>query len=248
MLLIPAIDLKDGQCVRLRQGDMQDVTVYSDRPAEMAARWVADGARRIHVVDLDGAVEGRPVNTAAIAAIVEACDGVPVQVGGGIRDEETVEAYLDAGVQYVIIGTRAVNTPHFVRDLCLEYQGHILVGLDARDGRVATDGWSKLSKQDVLESALHFERDGVEGIIYTDINRDGMLKGVNVDGTAELARGITIPIYASGGVASLDDVRALCGVEADGVAGAVIGRALYDGSLDFSAAQKLADELNGSGS
>lgn len=245
MLLIPAIDIKDGKCVRLRQGRMDEVTVYADDPAAMAARWVAEGARRMHVVDLDGALAGRPVNTETIAAIVEACDGIPVQVGGGIRDEESVEALLDAGAQYVIIGTRAVNTPHFVRDLCLEYPGHILVGLDAKNGRVATDGWSKLSNQDVHEFGAHFQRDGVEGIIYTDINRDGMLGGVNAAATAALARSVNIPVFASGGVSSLDDVRALCAVEEDGVAGAIIGRALYDGSLRLAEAQQLADRLNG---
>ncbi len=245
MLLIPAIDLKDGKCVRLRQGKMDDVTVFSDNPVEVAQRWVDAGARRLHLVDLNGAFEGRPVNAEVIHAICERFPDLPVQVGGGIRDEDTVQTYLDAGVQYVIIGTKAVNAPHFVNDLCLEFPGHIIVGLDARNGKVAIDGWSKLSNHDVIDMARHFERDGVEAIIFTDISRDGMMQGLNVESTAELARAINIPVIASGGITTLDDVRAICAVAEEGIIGAITGRAIYEGTLDFAEGQRLADELTG---
>ncbi|MEZ5541252.1 MAG: 1-(5-phosphoribosyl)-5-[(5-phosphoribosylamino)methylideneamino]imidazole-4-carboxamide isomerase [Pseudomonadota bacterium] len=245
MLIIPAIDLKDGRCVRLRQGRMEDETVFGDDPIEVAARWVAAGARRLHMVDLNGAFEGRPVNAQAIRAVAEAFPDLPIQVGGGIRDEETVQAYLDAGVQYVIIGTKAVSAPHFVNDLCVEFPGHIIVGLDAKDGKVAIDGWSKLSNHSVIDMAQRFEQDGVEAIVYTDIGRDGMMSGVNVDSTVELARAIHIPVIASGGITSMDDIRALCAVADEGIMGAITGRAIYEGTLELAAAQTLADELCG---
>jgi len=245
MLLIPAIDLKDGKCVRLRQGNMDDDTVFSDDPVQMAKRWVDAGARRLHLVDLNGAFEGKPVNGGVIEKIVAACPDVPVQVGGGIRDEDIVQFYLDMGVQYCIIGTKAVNAPHFVSDLCLNFPGHIIVGLDARDGKVAIDGWSKLSRHDVIDIAQRFEQDGVEAIIYTDIGRDGMMTGVNIESTVNLARSIHIPVIASGGVTNLDDIRALCEVAEEGITGAITGRAIYEGTLEFAAGQKLADELCG---
>jgi len=241
MLLIPAIDLKDGKCVRLRQGRMEDSTVFSDDPVAMAARWVEAGARRLHLVDLNGAFAGQPVNAQVIRRIVQTFPDLPIQVGGGIRDQQTVEAYLDAGVQFVIIGTKAVQEPGFINDLCAEYPGHIIVGLDAKDGRVAVDGWSKLSKHDVIDLARIFERYGVEAIVYTDISRDGMMQGVNVEATVRLAQAISIPVIASGGVSTLDDVRALCAVEKEGIMGAIIGRALYDGAIDLVEAQQLAD-------
>ncbi len=239
MLLIPAIDLKGGQCVRLRQGRMDDVTVFSDDPVTVAKRWADEGAERIHIVDLDGAVKGLPVNIDVVEQIAAAVE-VPVQVGGGIRDEETVQRYLNAGVQYVIIGTKAVNAPHFLHDLCLEFPRHIIVSLDAKDGRIALNGWAKLTGHDVIETALHCERDGVEGIIYTDIAKDGMMQGFSVESTRNLARALKTPVFASGGVSSLDDIRKLKELEGDGVAGAVIGRALYQGSLDFKEAVKIA--------
>ncbi|HQU15740.1 MAG: 1-(5-phosphoribosyl)-5-[(5-phosphoribosylamino)methylideneamino]imidazole-4-carboxamide isomerase [Chromatiales bacterium 21-64-14] len=245
MLLIPAIDVKDGKCVRLRQGRMEDETVFSNDPLEMAGRWAKAGARRLHVVDLNGAFEGHPVNAAVIREIAESFPDLPIEVGGGIRDEDTVQTYLDAGVQYVIVGTQAVKTPHFVNNLCLEFPGHILVGLDARDGKIAIEGWSKLSNQNVIDMALRFEQDGVEAIIYTDIGRDGMMSGVNTDATAALARAIHIPVIASGGVRNLDDIRALCGVADEGIMAAIVGRALYEGSLDLADGQRLADELCG---
>jgi phosphoribosylformimino-5-aminoimidazole carboxamide ribotide isomerase len=245
MLLIPAIDLKDGKCVRLRQGRMDDETVFGDDPVAVARRWVEAGARRLHMVDLNGAFAGQPVNAAAIRSVAEAFPDLPIQVGGGIRDEETVQAYLDAGVQYTIIGTRAVSAPHFVNDLCAEFPGHIIVGLDAKDGKVAIDGWSKLSHHSVIDMAQRFEDDGVEAIVFTDIGRDGMMTGVNVDSTVELAQAIRIPVIASGGITTIEDIRALCSVTDEGIMGAITGRAIYEGSLDLAAAQKLADELCG---
>jgi phosphoribosylformimino-5-aminoimidazole carboxamide ribotide isomerase len=241
MLLIPAIDLKDGKCVRLRQGRMEDETIFADDPMEMAQRWVDAGARRLHLIDLNGAFAGKPVNADVIRRIAEAFPEVPIQVGGGIRDEDTVQLYLDAGVQYVIIGTKAVRAPHFVNDLCLEFPGHIIVGLDARDGKVAIDGWSKLSNHDVIDLAQRFERDGVEAIVYTDISRDGMMEGVNVEATAKLAGEISIPVIASGGISNLDDIKALLAVADHGIMGAIIGRALYEGSIDLAEAQKLVN-------
>lgn len=247
MLLIPAIDLKDGKCVRLRQGRMEDSTVFSDDPLAMAARWVEAGARRLHLVDLNGAFAGQPVNAQVIRRIAEAFPDLPIQVGGGIRDEQTVEAYLDAGVRFVIIGTKAVQDPHFVSNLCLEFPSHVIVGLDAKDGRVAVNGWSKLSKHDVIDLAQIFERYGVEAIVYTDISRDGMMQGVNIEATVRLAQAITIPVIASGGVSTLDDVRALRAVEREGIMGAIIGRALYDGAIDLTAAQAIADAAEENG-
>lgn len=241
MLLIPAIDLKDGKCVRLRQGRMEDSTVFSDDPVAMAARWVDAGARRLHLVDLNGAFAGRPVNAQVIRRIAQTFPDLPIQVGGGIREEQTVETYLDAGVRFVIIGTKAVQEPGFINDLCVEYAGHIIVGLDAKDGRVAVDGWSKLSKHDVIDLARIFERYGVEAIVYTDISRDGMMQGVNIQATVRLAQAISIPVIASGGVSTLEDVRALCAVESEGVMGAIIGRALYDGAIDLVEAQRLVN-------
>lgn len=241
MLLIPAIDLKNGQCVRLRQGRMDDVTVFSDDPVSVARRWLDEGASRIHVVDLDGALKGTPVNLRIIEKIAAACGDVPVQAGGGIRDEDTVQQYLDAGVSYIIIGTKAVNAPHFLRDLCLEYPRHIIVGIDARDGRVAVDGWSKLSHHGVVDLAKQCEHDGVEAIVYTDIGRDGMMNGFNVESTRALATAVNTPILASGGVATLEDLRLLKTLEEDGVTGAVIGRALYEGGLNFKDCMKAVN-------
>jgi phosphoribosylformimino-5-aminoimidazole carboxamide ribotide isomerase len=239
MLLIPAIDLKNGHCVRLRQGNMDDVTVFSEDPVEMARQWADQGAERIHVVDLDGALKGLPMNLKVVEAIAAAVD-VPVQIGGGIRDEETVQRYLNAGVAYVIIGTKAVNTPHFLRDVCLEYPRHIIVSLDAKDGRLALNGWSKLTHFDAIEAAQHCERDGVEALIYTDIGRDGMMAGFNVESTRALAQAVNTPVFASGGVSTLDDIRRLKELESEGVAGAVIGRALYEGGFSLADAVKIA--------
>ncbi len=245
MLLIPAIDLKDGQCVRLRQGDMQDVTVFSHQPLEVAERWVRAGARRMHIVDLDGAIQGMPINADVIHQIAAAFPELPIQVGGGIRNASTIDVYIQAGVRYVIVGTQAVKEPHLVSDLCAEFPTRIIVGLDARDGRVATEGWSKLSRHDVIDLARHFEHDGVEAIIYTDIARDGMMQGVNVEATVQLAEAIQIPVVASGGIRNLDDVRKLAKVSESGIIGAITGRAIYEGSLDFAEGQAVADEIAG---
>ena len=243
MLLIPSIDIKDGKCVRLRQGRMDEVTVFDDDPRDAARRWVDAGARRLHLVDLDGAVEGAPRNGEVIRALVSEFPDIDVQVGGGIRDDDTIEGYLATGARYVILGTRAVTTPGFVADACVEFPGHIIVGLDARDGRVAVDGWSKLTRFRVDELARRVEDFGVEAIIHTDIGRDGMLEGANVEATESLARDLNVPVFASGGIRDLDDIRALCEAAESGVAGAIIGRALYEGSLDFGAATALAGEL-----
>lgn len=236
MLLIPAINLKNGHCVRGK-------TVVDKDPVALARRWVDAGARRLHVVDLDGAVSGEPANAEAIHAIATEFPDLPLQVGGGIRNEETVQTYLEAGVDWVIIGTRAVTTPHFVNDLCLEFPGHIIVGLDARAGRLAIDGWSKLSTHDLLDTARHLERDGIAAFVFTDIERDGKLGGINAEATIGLARAVSVPVFASGGVSSLDDVRALVAAREDNLAGAIVGRALYDGKFELAEAQRLADSL-----
>ena len=246
MLLIPAIDLKDGRCVRLRQGDLDDATVFSEDPAAMATRWLDQGARRLHLVDLNGAVAGKPKNEAPIKAILDAVgDDIPVQIGGGIRDLDTIEKYIDGGLRYVIIGTAAVKNPGFLKDACSAFGGHIIVGLDAKDGKVATDGWSKLTGHEVTDLAKKYEDLGVDSIIYTDIGRDGMLSGVNIEATVRLAQASTIPVIASGGLSNMDDIEKLCAVEDEGVIGVIAGRAIYSGDLDFAAAQDRADALNG---
>jgi len=245
MLIIPAIDLKDGKCVRLKQGAMHKATVFSDDPAAMAGQWLKLGARRLHVVDLNGAAAGRPRNEPAIKAIAGAVGGkLPIQLGGGIRDLDTIEKLLDSGVSYVIIGTAAVKTPGFLHEACTAFPGHVLVALDAKDGKVAVDGWSKMTGHEVLDLARKFQDYGVEAIIYTDIGRDGMLTGVNIAATVALAKQLTVPVIASGGISGLEDIKALCKVEQDGIVGAITGRAIYEGKLDFAKAQKLADELS----
>jgi len=244
MLLIPAIDLKDGHCVRLEQGDMDRATVFSEDPGAMAAHWVGKGARRLHLVDLNGAFAGKLKNESAIKSILKAVgDEIPVQLGGGIRDLETIERLLDDGISTVIIGTAAVKSPGFVQDACVAFPGHIMVGLDARDGKVATDGWSKITGHEVIDLAKKFEDYGVEAIIYTDIGRDGMLKGVNIDATVKLAQAVRIPIIASGGLSSNQDIESLCAVEDEGIMGVIAGRSIYAGDLDLAIAQKYADEL-----
>ena len=248
MLIIPAIDLKDGKCVRLKQGVMSDATIFSEDPGATAARWLKLGAKRLHVVDLNGAAAGRPRNEQAIKAIVKAVgDDMPIQLGGGIRDLDTIERYLDSGISYVIIGTAAVKTPGFLHDACSAFLGHIMVALDAKDGKVAVDGWSKMTGHDVVDLARKFQDYGIEAVIYTDIGRDGMLSGVNIDATVALARQLTVPVIASGGITNLDDVKALCKVESEGIVGAITGRAVYQGTLDFAEAQKLADKLSKKG-
>ena len=246
MLLIPAIDLKDGHCVRLKQGDMDQSTTFGEDPAAMARRWIDAGARRLHLVDLNGAFAGKPKNYQAIKSILkEVGEDIPVQLGGGIRDLDTIEKYIDGGLRYVIIGTAAVKNPGFLKDACSAFGGHIIVGLDAKDGKVATDGWSKLTGHEVVDLARKFEDWGVESIVYTDIGRDGMLSGINIDATVKLAQALTIPVIASGGLGSMRDIEQLCAVESEGIEGVICGRAIYSGDLDFAAAQERADALNG---
>ena len=241
MLIIPAIDLKDGHCVRLEQGRMESATVFSKEPGKAAAQWAGKGARRLHVVDLNGAVAGKPKNESAVKDIIAAIDSdIPVQLGGGIRDLDTIERYLDDGVSFVIIGTAAVKNPGFLHEACDAFPGHIIVGLDAKDGKVATDGWSKLTGHDVVDLAKRFQDYGVEAVIYTDIGRDGMMTGVNIEATVRLAQALSVPVIASGGLHSIDDVKALMAVENEGITGCITGRAIYEGKLDFAAAVKLA--------
>lgn len=245
MLLIPAIDLKLGQCVRLRQGRMDDDTVFSDDPVAIAGQWVDAGARRLHMVDLDGAFAGEPKNAEVVKAVRKAYPDLPVQIGGGIRNTDIAAAYVEAGVSYVIIGTQAVKDPQFVNELCKTYEGHVIVGLDARDGMVATEGWAEGSGVDATELAKMFEGAGVSAIVYTDIARDGMMQGVNVEQTRALADAISIPVIASGGVSTFDDIEKLCKVADSGISGAIIGRALYEGTIDLASAQNAADKLVG---
>lgn len=241
MLLIPAIDLKDGQCVRLRQGRMDDTTVFSSNPVDVAQRWVDAGARRLHLVDLNGAFEGKPVNGEVVRAVAAKFPNLPVQIGGGIRDAATVAAYLDAGVQFCIIGTKAVQEPSFVVDLCKQFPNQIIVGIDAKNGMVATDGWAEVSRVSAIDLAKQFEQAGVSALVYTDIARDGMMTGVNVEETARLAASISIPVIASGGVTNLDDIKALLKVQDQGVMGTILGRSIYEGTIDLAEAQRLVD-------
>ena len=243
--VIPAIDLIDGQCVRLRQGRMEDVTVFSDDPVQMAGKWVSKGARRLHIVDLNGAFAGTPVNGAIVKAIARAYPSLPIQIGGGIRDLDSVQFYIDAGVSYVIIGTQAVKQPEFVKAACAAFPGKVIVGLDAVDGRVATEGWADVSELTAIELARQFSDYAVEAIVYTDISRDGMMKGVNIEATVELAESSSIPIIASGGIAKLGDIVDLKAVSKTatgaGILGVITGRAIYEGKLDLTEAQAYCD-------
>ncbi|MDU0809828.1 MAG: 1-(5-phosphoribosyl)-5-[(5-phosphoribosylamino)methylideneamino]imidazole-4-carboxamide isomerase [Burkholderia sp.] len=244
MLLIPAIDLKDRQCVRLKQGDIDEVTIYSDNPSSTARKWLNLGAQRLHLVDLNGAFTGEPKNIEIIEEILDEINNeIPVQLGGGIRSLETIKKYLDAGISYIIIGTAAVKDPTFLQEACRLFAGNIIVSLDAKNGKVAIDGWSKLTQYKVVDLALKFKDYGVESIVYTDINRDGMLQGINIDSTANLAREVGIPIIASGGLSSLNDIEKLYEVENSGIQGVICGRAIYSGNIDFSTAQRHINKL-----
>jgi phosphoribosylformimino-5-aminoimidazole carboxamide ribotide isomerase len=247
VLIIPAIDLKDGKCVRLKQGDMSTATVFSDNPVAMARHWAAQGARRLHVVDLNGAIAGKPKNEKVIRDMIAAVgEQVPIQVGGGIRDLDTIESYIDAGVTYIVIGTAAVKNPGFLSDACYAFPGHIIAGLDAKDGKVAVEGWSKLTGHDVVDLAKKFEDYGIEALVYTDIGRDGMMTGINIEATLRLAQATKTSIIASGGLNSLEDVQAICArLAPEGVIGAIAGRALYEGKLELKTAQASADKALG---
>jgi len=247
VLIIPAIDLKDGRCVRLKQGDMSTATVFSDDPVAMAKHWAAQGAKRLHIVDLNGAIAGRPKNEKVIRQMIAAVgDQVPIQLGGGIRDLDAIESYLDAGVTYVIIGTAAVKNPGFLSDACYAFPGHVIAGLDAKEGKVAVEGWSKLTGHDVVDLARKYEEYGIEALIYTDIGRDGMMNGINIEATFKLAQQLKTPIIASGGLNSVEDVEAICDKLApEGVIGAIAGRALYEGKIDLKQAQAAADKKTG---
>jgi phosphoribosylformimino-5-aminoimidazole carboxamide ribotide isomerase len=244
VLIIPAIDLKDGRCVRLKQGDMSSATVFSDDPVAMAKHWAAQGAKRLHIVDLNGAIAGRPKNEKVIRGMIAAVGReLQIQLGGGIRDLDAIESYIDAGVTYVIIGTAAVKNPGFLSDACYAFPGHVIAGLDARDGKVAVEGWSKLTGHDVADLAKKYEEYGIEALIYTDIGRDGMMSGINIEATFKLAQQLKTPVIASGGLNSLQDVQAICEKLApEGVVGAIAGRALYEGKLDLKQAQAAADQ------
>ena len=243
MLIIPAIDLKDGQCVRLRQGLMEDSTVFSDDPVAMATQWVEAGTRRLHLVDLNGAFAGEPVNGDVVRAIVKAYPQLPIQIGGGIRSLETIEAYVKAGVSYVIIGTKAVREPEFVAEACKAFPGRVIVGLDAKNGLVATDGWAEVSDVQATDLAKQFDALGVSAIVYTDIARDGMMQGVNVEATVQMAQASSIPVIASGGITNMEDIKALAAVSSRGICGAITGRAIYEGTLDVREAQAYCDEV-----
>ncbi len=245
MLVIPAIDLKDGKCVRLRQGLMDDSTVFSDDPVAMAAQWVEQGARRLHLVDLNGAFVGEPVNGDVVTEIAHTWPDLPIQIGGGVRNAETIEQYLKAGVDYVIIGTKAVKEPQFVKEMCKRFEGHIIVGLDAKNGLVATDGWAEVSELNAVDLAKQFADDGVSSIVYTDIARDGMMQGVNIDATVNLAKESGMPIIASGGVTNMQDIKQLHAVAHNGIVGAITGRAIYEGSLNLQEAQNWIDAQDG---
>ncbi|PCK09560.1 MAG: 1-(5-phosphoribosyl)-5-[(5-phosphoribosylamino)methylideneamino]imidazole-4-carboxamide isomerase [Alteromonadaceae bacterium] len=242
MIVIPAIDLKDGACVRLRQGVMDDSTVFSDDPIGVAKRWVEQGARRLHLVDLNGAFAGEPVNGEVVTAIAKAYPELPIQIGGGIRSLETIEYYLNAGVNYVIIGTKAVKEPEFVSEACKAFPDTVIVGLDAKDGFVATDGWAEVSEVKATDLAKRFADDGVSAIVYTDIARDGMMQGVNVEATREMADASVIPVIASGGITNMDDIRGLLDTGHAGITGAITGRAIYEGTLDLQEAQAFCDD------
>jgi phosphoribosylformimino-5-aminoimidazole carboxamide ribotide isomerase len=247
VLIIPAIDLKDGRCVRLKQGDMSTATVFSDDPVAMAKHWVAQGAKRLHIVDLNGAIAGRPKNEKVIRTMIAAVgEQVPIQLGGGIRDLDAIESYLDAGVTYVVIGTAAVKNPGFLSDACYAFPGHVIAGLDAKDGKVAVEGWSKLTGHDVVDLAKKYEDFGIEALVYTDIGRDGMMSGINIEATLRLAQATKTPIIASGGLTGIADVEAICAkLVPEGVIGTIAGRALYEGKIELQKAQAAADKALG---
>ena len=240
MIIIPAVDIKDGKCVRLLQGRMDDDTVYSDDPEAMAAKWERLGAERIHVIDLDGAFLKNPQNVESIRKIAGSVQ-VPIQLGGGIRNEKTVDMYLEMGIKYVIIGTEAIKNPTFVRNICQAYPGQVIVGIDAREGKVAIDGWTQTTQVEAVDLARKFEDCGVAAINFTDIARDGMQTGPNLAATKQLAEAISIPVVTSGGVSSIQDIKDLLPLETSGVIGVIVGKALYSGALELKSALELTN-------
>ena len=243
MIIIPAIDIKNSRCVRLKQGEMSKETVYSDSPLDMAVHWIECGAERLHLVDLDGAVEGRPVNRDLVKSIVGSVP-VPVELGGGIRDMKTIEGYLSAGVRWVIVGTVAYRDPAFVASACERFPGQVILGIDARDNRVAVEGWMEETSVTASEMAKQFESRGLAAIIYTDIHRDGMGTGPNVEATRALAKSVSVSVIASGGISGLQDVLSLLPLSEDGVIGMITGRALYEGKLDLRQAMEISKSGN----
>jgi len=245
MQVIPAIDLKEGKCVRLKQGLMDQATIFSEHPAEMAKLWKSKGARRLHLVDLDGAFAGQQKNLSAIKEVIQEMGDIPIQLGGGIRNLDAVENLINIGIDSVIIGTAAITNPGFLHEACFAFPGQVIVGLDAKDGEVAINGWAKLTGHSVFEMAKKFEDYGVASIIYTDIGRDGMLQGINIDATVKLAENGNVPIIASGGLSDIKDIENLCAVANVGIKGVIAGRSIYEGTLDFEKANQLAETLTG---
>ena len=244
MKIIPAIDIQNGNCVRLRQGDFSQETIFHDSPVDMAKKWAEEGAERLHLVDLDGARLGSPVNIKIVSDICKSIPNIPIQIGGGIRDIETAERYLETGASFIIIGTKAVEDPNFIKELCNKFPGKIIVGVDAKNGEVATDGWKSISNRNVVELSKEFEGYGVTEIVYTDIEKDGMMKGLNINATLNLAKNVNIPIIASGGVSCIEDINQISAHINSGISGIIIGRALYEKKISIEEAKKIFSKLN----
>ena len=244
MKIIPAIDIQNGNCVRLRQGDFSQETIFHDNPVDMAKKWAEEGAERLHLVDLDGARLGSPVNIKIVSDICKNIPNIPIQIGGGIRDIETAEKYLETGASFIIIGTKAVEDPNFIKELCNKFPGKIIVGVDAKNGEVATDGWKSISNRNVVELSKEFEGYGVTEIVYTDIEKDGMMKGLNINATLNLAKNVNIPIIASGGVSCIEDINKISAYIDSGISGIIIGRALYEKKISIEEAKKIFSKLN----
>jgi phosphoribosylformimino-5-aminoimidazole carboxamide ribotide isomerase len=242
MKIIPAIDIQNGNCVRLKQGDFTKETIFHSSPIDMAQKWVDEGAERLHIVDLDGARLGSPINMTVISKICDKFPSIPVQIGGGIRDLETAEKYLSAGASFIIVGTKAVEDPNFIKILCSKFPNKVIVGIDAKNGEVATEGWLSISDKNAIDFAKIFENLGVAEIVYTDIEKDGMMKGLNIEATLDLARNVRIPIIASGGVSCIEDIYKIGAYTKSGISGIIIGRALYEKKFNIEEAKKVFDE------
>jgi phosphoribosylformimino-5-aminoimidazole carboxamide ribotide isomerase len=244
MKIIPAIDIQNGNCVRLKQGDFSQETIFHDNPVDMAKKWINEGAERLHIVDLDGARLGSPVNISIVSNICKKFPDTPIQIGGGIRDLKTAEKYLAAGARFIIIGTKAVEDPNFIKLLCDKFPGKIIVGIDAKNGEVAIEGWKSISKKNAVMLSKEFEDYGVTEIVYTDIEKDGMMKGLNIDATLDLAKNINIPIIASGGVSCVEDIHKISAYIGSGISGVIIGRALYEKKINIKEAKKIFSKIN----